>query len=284
MRATLSSRGGNPLLKTLLRAYLILFSLIVIAPMVWAAYTSFKTNREFFADPWALPQTLQVQNYVTAWEKARIGGYFLNSVLVTVSVVLAVGLLGAMTAYAATRLGLRAGGWLNKFYMAGMFIPTVLCVVPIFVQLKRVQLLDNLFGLFLLYIAVCLPFTVFVLAGFFQTLPHELEEAALIDGCGYTRIFASILLPLVRSGLATVSIFNFLGCWNEFLLAKTLIFTPEKSTLPLGLVRLMQTARYKTDWGSLFAGLTIVMIPTLIIYIAFQRQITSGITAGAVKG
>ncbi len=270
--------------RLLLRIYLILFSAVVILPMVWTAYTSLKTNQEFFKDPWALPAVPHFQNYATAWDTAKIGTYFVNSVLVTVVVVVVVALLGAMTAYAATRLRLKVGNALTSLYMVGMFIPTVLCVVPMFLQLQRIQLLDNLFGLVLLYIAVSMPFTVFVMAGFFRTLQRELEEAAFMDGCSYTRIFFSILLPLVRPGLATVSIFNFLGVWNEYVLAKTLIFSMEKSTLPLGLVRLMQAARYKADWGSLFAGLTIIMIPTVVIYVIFQNQITSGLTVGAVKG
>jgi N-acetylglucosamine transport system permease protein len=270
--------------RLLLRIYLILFSAVVILPMIWTAYTSLKTNQEFFKDPWALPAVPHFQNYVTAWDTAKIGTYFVNSVLVTVVVVLVVALLGAMTAYATTRLRLRVGNALNSFYMVGMFIPTVLCVVPMFLQLQRINLLDNLFGLVLLYIAVSMPFTVFVMAGFFRTLQRELEEAAFMDGCGYLRIFFNILLPLVRPGLATVSIFNFLGVWNEYVLAKTLIFTMEKNTLPLGLVQLMQAARYKADWGSLFAGLTIIMIPTVVIYVIFQNQITSGLTVGAVKG
>lgn len=267
-----------------LRTYLIVFSIIVVLPLIWSTYTSLKTSQEFFHDPWALPATPHFQNYVIAWTSAKIGTYFFNSVFVTMLVVVIVALLGAMTAYAATRLRLRAGKALISLYMVGMFIPTVLCVVPMFLQFQRIQMLDSLLGLIILYVAVSMPFTVFVMSGFFQTLQRELEEAAYIDGCGYVRVFFSILMPLVRPGLATVSIFNFLGVWNEYVLAKTFIFSADKSTLPLGLVRLMQAARYKADWGSLFAGLTIIMIPTLIVYVIFQNQITSGLTVGAVKG
>ncbi len=271
-------------LRILLRAYLILFAVLVIAPLLWTVYSSFKTNQEFFQNPWALPDSLQIQNYITAWNKANIGKYFFNSVIVTGIVVTANALLGSMTAYACTRLRLKCGRFTTLFYMAGMFVPTVLCVVPMFLQLQRLSLLDNLLGLILLYIAVNMPFTVFVLCGFFETLPHELEEAASIDGCGFFRTYWNIMLPLVKPGLATVSIFNFLGTWNEFVLAKTMIFSETKNTLPMGLVSLMQTSMYQADWSSLFAALIIVMIPTLVIYIVFQKYITSGVTAGAVKG
>lgn len=275
-------RGGP--LRVLLRIYLILFSIGVIAPLLWTLYTSFKTNQEFLLNPWALPQSLQFDNYVRGWTTADIGPYFLNSLYITVIVVVVVALLGSMTAYACTRLRLKGGTVVNTFYMVGMFIPSVLCVVPIFLQMRGANLLDKHLGLILLYIAVNMPFTVYVLCGFFRTMPRELEEAAYLDGCGYFRTFWNILLPLAKPGIATVSIFTFLGTWNEYILAKTVILSPTKSTLPVGLVELMEATNHQADWGALFAGMVIVMIPTLVIYLLFQKYITSGMTAGAIKG
>lgn len=275
---------GSKVLRLLLRVYLILFTLSILLPLFWMLYTSFKTNQEFFADPWALPKSFQLDNYIRGWRTSHIGQYFMTSLWITVITVIANALLGSMTAYACTRLRLRAGKLTTTFYMMGMFIPSVLCVVPMFLQLRQAHLLDTHIGLTLLYIAVNMPFTVFVLTGFFKTLPHELEEAAYLDGCGLLRTFWNILMPLTKPGLATVTIFNFLGIWNEYVLAKTMILTPEKSTLPIGLVSMMETTNHMADWGALFAGMVIVMIPTLIIYFTFQKYITSGMTAGAVKG
>jgi len=270
--------------KTILRVFLFFYSLIVIFPLVWAVYTSFKTNKEFYKDPWALPSTLYYQNYIKAWNKAHIGNYFMNSVLLTCLVVFLLIILGSTTAYVITRFNIKAGKYINMAYMSGMLVPTILGVVPTFLVLYRLKLLDSLVGLMLVYTAYGLPFTVFVLTGFFKTLPHELEEAALIDGCSLNRTYWTIMFPLAKSGIITVSIFNFIGFWNEYVLALTYITTDKKKTLSLGLINLMETSRYETDWGALFAGLIIVMIPTLLIYAIFQGKITGGLTIGAVKG
>ena len=157
--------------------------------------------------------------------------------------------------------------------MAVFFIPVILCIVPIFLQLRRVHLLDNHFGLILLYIGTNLPFTVYVLNGFFRTLPHEIEEAAIIDGCGYFRVYWNIMLPLAKPGVTTVTIFNFLNVWNEYVIARTMILTPGKQTLSVGIVSLMQATNHQADWTALFAGMVIVMIPTMIIYLLFQKNI-----------
>lgn len=268
----------------LLRIYLIAFAASIIFPLIWTVYTSFKTNQEFFADPWGLPSAINLDNYIRGWKTASIGKYFFNSLYITLIVVAADAILGAMTAYVCTRFAMKAGNLVINFYMLGLFIPTVLCVVSIFLQMRQLGLLDSHFGLVLLYIAVNMPFTVFVLSGFFRTLPHELEEAAHIDGCSLIGTFWKVMLPLAKPGLATVCIFNFLGTWNEYLLSSTVILDPTKSTLPTGLVSLMAATNHQADWAALFAGMVIVMIPLMTIYLIFQKYITSGITAGAVKG
>ncbi len=275
---------GRHCLIALLRIYLILFAASIILPLLWTVWTSFKTNQEFFANPWSLPSSINLDNYTRGWKAASIGKYFFNSLYISVIVVAAVAVLGAMTSYVCTRFSLRLGGVVVTFYMLGMFIPTVLCVVSIFLQMRSLNLLNSHFGLILLYIAVNMPFTVFVLSGFFRTLPHELEEAAYIDGCSLIGTFWSVMLPLAKPGLATVCIFNFLGTWNEYLLSSTVILDPMKSTLPTGLVSLMATTNHQADWAALFAGMVIVMFPLMTIYLVFQKYITSGITAGAVKG
>lgn len=279
-----SNKAFTITLRTMLRIYLGLLSLSVLFPLFWSVFSSFKTTPEFFKDPWALPSHINWENYIRAWNQVDLGTNFMNSLFVTLVVVAATTLLGAMTAYACTRLGLKAGRMVTMYYLMGMFVPTILCVVTIFLQMRDLHLLDKTFGLILLYIALSMPFTVFVLSGFFRTLPHELEEAALIDGCGPMRTFWQIMLPLAKPGLATVCIFNFLSIWNEYVLASVIILDKEKITLPVALVALKATSEYSADWGALFAGLVIVMIPLIIIYLTFQKHITSGVTTGAIKG
>lgn len=272
------------LLMLLLRIYLIAFAVAILLPLCWTIYTSVKTNQEFFADPWALPTGFDFSSYIRAWDSANIGTYFFNSLYITVIVVALNAILGSMTAYVCTRFKLRVGNAVINFFMLGLFVPTVLCIVTIFLQMRSLGLISNHFGLILLYTAVNMPFTIYVLAGFFRTLPHELEEAAHIDGSGLIGTFWRVMLPLAKPGIATVCIFNFLGVWNEYLMATTILLDTDKSTLPVGLVALMATTNHQADWVALFAGMVIVMIPLMIIYLVFQKYITSGMTAGAVKG
>lgn len=277
-------RQKDKALRVLLRFYLFLFTVMILLPLLWTVYTSFKTNQEFFMDPWALPSSLNFDSYLRAWIESSVGDYFMNSLYIAVIVVPLLALLGAMTAYACTRLKLKFGSVVQTIFLLGVFIPTVLCVVPIFLQMKEAKLIDKPLGLMLLLLAVNLPFTVYYLCGVFRTIPHELEEAATIDGCNYFQIFFKVMFPLSRGGIATVSIFNFLAVWNEYVLTRTMIMTPAKNTIPVGLANLQATTNSQADMTALFAGMVIVMVPTMIIYLFFQKYITSGLTAGAVKG
>jgi ABC-type glycerol-3-phosphate transport system permease component len=270
---------------TLLLAY----AAWVVFPMVWLAYSSLKPDAAIFRDTFALPQLddLRFDNYVRAWRGASFGDYFFNSVLVTaVSVALIVG-LGAMAAYALARFyhpAARVTFWL---FLAGLMIPAQLAVVPLFFEMKALGLLNSRLGLILVYTANGLPFAVFVLAGFFRALPRSLYEAATIDGCGEFAAFWRVMLPLARPGLVTVAIFQFIGVWKEYFFAYMLVGgDPDGSsrTLPLGLANLSITSQFRTDYGMLFAGLVLVTIPILVVFIALQRHIVKGIAAGALKG
>ena len=277
-------RNAKPLQKGLIRFFLILYSIIVIFPVLWAISTSFKTNQEFFKDAWALPEALRFSNYAEAWVVANLGDNFLNSVLLTFSTVILLSLLAAMAGYAATRLATKRGSLLTYLFMAGMFVPTILGVIPTYFVLWKIKLLNSMIGLGLVYLAYGSPFSVFVVSGFIKTIPHELEDSGLMDGCSYYQIFTRIILPLSRPSLVTVGIFNFIAFWNEYVFALTYVTDPSKKTLAVGLVSLLSTAQYQTKWGVLFAGLTIVMVPTMIVYAIFQNKITGGLTVGALKG
>jgi len=260
------------------------YGLIVVFPMVWALYSSFKTNREFFADPWALPRGFHFENYIYAWNRANLGKYFFNSVVVTGIAVVVLIILGSMLAYVVARTpNYKPSAAIGNLFMFGLLVPMVFGVLPTFLLLNRLNLLDTIRGITLVYIANGLAFTFFVLQSFFKTIPSVLEEAALIDGCSLNQAFWLIIFPLARPGIVTVSIFNFLSFWNEYILANTLISTDKVRTLPIGLAMLMTIAQRQTNWGAMFAGMIIITIPAIVIYSLFQKGLTRGITVGAVK-
>lgn len=263
---------------------LIIYSIIVIFPLVWIFSSSLKSSMEIFANVWALPKGIKWENYVNAWIEASIGKYFINSLFVTATSVFFILLLSAMVAYVLTRFKFLGNSFVFYYFLGGLMIPTFLGIVPLFLLLKDLHLLDNFIGLILVYIAYSLPFSIFILTPFFKSLPRELAEAAIIDGCSDFSVFWRIMLPLAKPGLITVGIFNFLGIWNEYILALVIISSGELRTLPLGIANLYMVQHYQADWGTLFAGLTIVMVPTLIVYIIFSKKLTSGITLGALKG
>lgn len=266
--------------------YLVLFgyTLAVVLPMVWLLYTSLKNNQEIFASAWSLPKAAHWANFTYAWQRAQIGQYFFNSAFIGAISVTLILLVSAMAAYALTRFPFRGSRAIFMAFLAGLMVPTQLALVPLFFLVNSMHLLDTYTGVVLVYIAYSLPFTVFVLAGFFRTLPHELAEAACIDGCTQVQAFWRVMLPIAKPGLITAAIFNFLGIWNEYLFALVLISTERMRTLPLGLANLLMVTHYESNWGALFAGLVIVMIPTLLAYSLLQGHLTKGITAGALKG
>jgi N-acetylglucosamine transport system permease protein len=268
----------------LLYSILVAYAAVVVLPMVWLLYTSLKSNREIFASAWRLPAVPHWSNFVYAWVRAGIGRYFLNSVFVTVVSVALILLVSAMAAYALTRFPFRANRVIFYAFLSGLMVPAQLALVPLFFLINSMRLLDSYTGLILVYVAFSLPFTVFVLSAFFRTLPHELAEAALIDGCTHSQAFWIVMLPLAKPGLVTAAIFNFLGIWNEYLFALVFISSERLRTLPLGLANLLIVSHYESDWGALFAGLVMVMLPTLLIYSLLQGHLTKGITVGALKG
>lgn len=281
--------GPNRLSRHLLLALLAAYALWVVYPMLWVAYSSLKSDAAIFQEAFTLPSLgeLHPENYSRAWRESRFGEYFLNSVLVTTASVALIVALGAMAAYALARFYHPAGRVVFWLFLAGLMIPAQLAVVPLFFELRALGLLNSRLGLILVYTANGLPFAVFILAGFFRSLPRALYEAAVIDGCGEFSAFWRVLLPLARPGLVTVAIFQFIGVWKEYFFAFMLTSgDPDGGvrTLPLGLANLSITAEYRGDYGSLFAGIVLVTVPILIVYLALQRQIVKGIATGALKG
>lgn len=275
--------------RALLGAGLLGYAAWVVFPLVWMAYSSLKGDRAIFDDPFGLPTpgALRLDNYAHAWVAARFGEYFLHSAIVTSASVLLIVGLGAMAAYALARFSHPLGRPAFWLFLGGLMIPAQLSIVPLFFEMRSLRLLDSLAGLVLVYTANGLPFSIFILAAFFRSLPRSLREAAVIDGCGEAAAFWRVLLPLAKPGLATVAIFQFIGVWKEYFYAFMLTggdTTGASRTLPLGLANLSITAQFRSDYGMLFAGLVMVTAPILLVYALLQRRIVKGVAAGALKG
>lgn len=278
--------------------YVALFTLAVtiIVPVAWVFMASVKENSEFYGNPWALPAGFYIQNFADAWGKARMGEYMLNSVLVTALALVILLVVALPAAYALSRFEFRGRKFLNVAFMGGLFINVNYIVVPIFLMLVdgdkflrnllgKGFLLNNIFVLAVVYASTALPFTVYLLSGYFATLAHDYEEAAYIDGAGYGRTMLKIIFPMAQPSIITVILFNFLSFWNEYIIAMTLLSDPKGGkTLPVGLMQLTQAQQSAAQYGQLYAGLVLVMLPTLILYICVQKKLTQGMTLGGLKG
>ncbi|WP_340008026.1 carbohydrate ABC transporter permease [Paenibacillus sp. FSL K6-0276] len=274
--------------KIAVRFFLILWSLVVLYPVLWTFLTSLKDNQQvMLGKPWDFPSIFRFENYTNVWSRANFGDYFFNSIIVTVASTLLSLIMAATTAYILARFTFKSRGLFYFVYVASMMIPTTLGLIPLFFLLGDMNLSNSLVGLTLVYsvgtIGI-LPFGIFFLVGFFKALPRELEEAATIDGSSLYGVFFKIMLPLSKPGLITVGIMNALTVWNEYIMATVLINDPEKYTIPVGIAIMQGEMQYRTEWGPLFAGLSISMIPVIVMYVLYQRQITGGLTAGALKG
>jgi ABC-type glycerol-3-phosphate transport system permease component len=268
--------------------YLILgtWAAITLFGFSWIVLTSFKTNRELFGirTVWGLPDILQWENYVRAWTRSQMGNFLLNSIWVSALSVFLIDLVGAMAAYVLARFQFAGNRLILGAFILGSAIPLQLITVPLYLMFNDLGLRDSLIALTLVYVAISMPFTVFVLTGFFKSIPTALEEAAVLDGASDYAVFWRVMLPLATPGLLTVTIFNFLGVWNEYLLALMLINETDKMTIPLGLYNLQVVQEYAADFTGLFAGFVIMLLPTIAAFIFLQDRITRGMTVGALKG
>lgn len=252
--------------------------------LAWVVYTSFKSNAEFFASTWSLPSQMRWGNYAYAWANAEIGHYFFNTAYISALATAGSTVLGAMAAYVLARVVFPLRQVALYLFLAAMMVPAMLYLFPLFVQMRQLHLTNSHLGLLLLYTSMGLPFTVFVLTGFFRTLPRDLEEAALIDGANPWKTFWLVMLPLARPGLVTVAIFNFIAFWNEFFWSLILLHSGRLYTLARGLQTLFWNLSTESRWTELFAGLVIVMLPLMVVFVLLQDRITAGLTVGALKG
>ncbi|MCF3961209.1 carbohydrate ABC transporter permease [Streptomyces fuscigenes] len=280
--ATRDKKTGG-VLNVFSHGMLVVWAVLVVAPLLWAVMTSFKDDHGILTSPWSLPNHLHFENWSRAWSQAHMSDYFLNTVIVVACSLFGTLLLGSMAAYVLARFEFPGNRFIYFLFIGGMSFPVILALVPLFYVLQNLTLLNTIHGLILVYIAYSLPFTVFFLTSFFRTLPTSVAEAAIIDGASHTRTFFQVMLPMAKPGLISVGIFNFLGQWNQYLLPTVLNTNPDHKVLSQGLVELATSQGYKGDYSGLFAGLVMAMLPVLAAYIIFQRQVVAGLTAGALK-
>ena len=284
---------GSRVLAFLPHLVLVAWALMIILPLLWTFLASFKNTTEIFSSPWTLPGSWRWENWSRAWTQAKVGRYFLNSVFVVAISTFFTMLLGSMAAYVLARYRFFGNRAVYYLFVSGLAFPTFLAIVPLFFIVRQMGTLpvvgpfiglNTYGGLILVYIAYSLPFTVFFLTAFFRTLPTSIAEAAMIDGAGHVRTFFRVMLPMARAGMVSVGIFNIIGQWAQYLLPVVLMAgAPEKQVLTQGIASISVSAGYAADWSGLFAALTIAILPMIAVYAVFQRQIQSGLTAGALK-
>ena len=268
---------------------MIVFAISIIVPVAWVFLSSVKSQLDLVGDPWSMPTQFLCSNFVDAMEKARMGEYFINSVFVTVLGLIFLLVLALPASYVLARYPFKGKKFFNALFMAGLFVNVNYIVLPIYLMLFQADqllgvevFLNNKVMLALVNAATSLPFTIYLLSGYFKTLPKAYEEAALIDGCGYFKTMTKIMIPMARPSIITVILFQFLAFWNEYIMAFTLM-DKDNATLAVGLKFLMADQRSQANYGVMYAGLVIVMVPTLILYICVQKKLSQGMSLGGLK-
>lgn len=276
-----TNTAKNLPLRVLKQIILILFALIVLYPIFFVFMTSFKTNFDVISNPFGM-STFQPENYIEAWQVGKIGDYFLNSVYVTAITLIIQMVVIVLASYSFAKLKPWGHKVLFILFLTGLFITTEMVTVPNFSTMKNLGLMDTKISLILPYVSTGIALATYIATNYISSLPKELDEAAIIDGCNIVQLLTKIALPLMRPILATIFIFNFQGAWSEFYWALIMIRSEENKTLQLGLMNFQ--SQFNTDYGVLTAGLVIATLPILIIYLKFSSQFIGGMTVGAVKG
>ncbi len=261
---------------------LIFFAAYALFPMLWLAMSSFKTNAELLDNPFSLPAVPQVQNYINALELSGIAGMMLNSVIVGLFATLFTVVIASMIGYCIARFKFKGKEIIFGLFSAGILVPLNALMVPYFVIINELGVYDTKPGLILVYTAIGLPISTFIIRGFMETLPVEIEEAAYIDGCGFFQRFWRITFPLSKTGLVTAATLHFITCWNEFVFANLLVSSETNKTIQLG-IRYF-TNQFTTDYVSMYAAIVLSIVPAVVAYVLFQERIVSGLSSGAVKG
>ena len=265
----------------LIQIFLAAAALFMLYPIFMMVLSGFKTTPEIFMSPFSLPERLNTENFQVIWNKTDVPRYFLNSVIVTLSSIILLLVTGTMAAYAIARYKFRGTLMVSLFFLSGLMLPIRLAIIPLFIQLKYLGLIDSLLGLIFIYTAMSLPATVFILTGFLRSLPKELEDSARMDGASELRIMIDIMVPLISPALVIAGIYSAAPIWNDFFFPLIFIQSPEWKTLAQGLTSFF--GEYSINYGVLYAGLSLASLPMILIFIVQSRRFIAGMTAGALK-
>lgn len=268
--------------KLIIYIVLIIFAVIYLYPLIWLIIAAFKTNNEIFLSAFGFPAELQWVNFEKAWVAGHIGQYFLNSVIVVGTTLVVSLIINCMAAYAIARMKWKLSGAAMGLFLSGMMVPIHASLIPLFVWFSNLGLIDNYLSLIIPYIVFSFGQSIYIMRGFFGSLPREMEEAAVIDGCSLWGAFWKIIIPISTGGIFTIGLFTFNGTWNELLVAKIFTNSDSVRTLPVGLTTFV--GPNMTNYGPMFAAIVIAVIPTIIVYCCLSNKIVGGLTAGAVKG
>ena len=262
--------------------FLLVLLAIALLPFLWVIISSLRTNLELQVSPFGLPKALQWNNYLNALQMADLPRLLINSLLVATFTVVLNSFITSMTSFVLSREYFKGRDVLYTLFTAGILIPVISFMVPYFTLITRVKLYNTLAALVIVYTAVNIPVSIFLQTNFMKGLPKEIEEAAIIDGCGFYKRFFSIIFPMSRSGIVTAGTFCFTYAWNEFTMAMLLTSSVNSRTVQLGIK--FFTSQFITDYGSMYAAIVVAIIPSIVIYALLHDQIIGGVTAGSVKG
>jgi raffinose/stachyose/melibiose transport system permease protein len=268
--------------KLLFQIVLIFNSICVLLPVLFLLNSSLRESNEFARTPFALARNPFWENYKRVWSEGEFGSYFINSFIITCGSLLLVLFLSLGAGFVLGRYSFKANNIIFGFVLTGMLIPAKLAILPLFIQLKWMNLLDSRLGLILVYTSAALPAAIFIMSGFFKSLPADLDNAARVDGANEMQLLRKVLVPLVKPGMAIVAIYSAIPIWNDFFLPLVFLQSPEKKTLMQGLTVFF--GQYASQWGVLFAGLCLAALPLVVLYLILSEQFIKGLTAGAVKG
>lgn len=282
VRTKSAEKRKTNIISTIIYIFLVILALIYILPLLWVVLTSLKDDATLMISPWALPDKIMWGNYSFAWTKGNLGIATLNSLIVCVTTLAVSMLFGAMAAFAIAKLRWKLSKLCLTYFMIGMMIPVHCILIPLFVQFSKFHLSNTLIGIIIPYITFSLPITIYIMVGFFESIPNELFESACIDGASIYKMFGSVALPLAKTGFMVTGLMSFVSNWNELLLAMVFISNEAKKTLPVSLTKFV--GPYNTNYCQMFAAIMLAIIPTIIVYVCFANQIVEGLTAGAVKG
>jgi raffinose/stachyose/melibiose transport system permease protein len=281
-RSTTPRSAARAWTKVGIYAVLIFFAIVVFVPLLWLLSSSLKSPEDLGTNIWGPPKRFMFSNYPAAWVGSRMGVFLRNSLIVALVTIVLTAATSSTMAYALSRFRFRLNRLIYYMVIAGMMIPIHSAVIPLYVIAMRLKMQNSLFALGAIYAAFRIPVSVFILEAFMLTLPKELEECAILDGCGYAKIFWKIIMPLSRDGMVTVLVLAVQACWNELLVSMLMISKPMLKTLPIGILGFI--TEYVSQYTLLCAGIMLALVPNLLFYALMQERLVKGMTVGAIKG